>query len=83
MNFKEFLDSNNVEYHFYGGHNVLSINYDGNDNQKEINQEIKNLCEKYGFINGVRVSGRAVLEVSSNPNVIKEFGFKSEPYFLF
>lgn len=43
MNFKEFLDSNNVEYHFYGSHNVLSINYDGNDNQKEISQEIKSL----------------------------------------
>ncbi len=80
MNFKKFLDERNIEYHYYGEHNVLSINYDNVENRVEVKETIDELCKTYGFINGVRITGRAVLEVSKNPQVIKEFGFESEPY---
>ena len=82
MTFKEFLDDHeDVEYRYFGEHNVLSIKYD--DDNWEVSKAIKELCEEFGFINGVRVTGRAVLEVSSNPKVIEEFGFESVPYEFF
>lgn len=80
MNIKNFLDERNIEYHYYGEHNVLSINYDKVENKKEVNEFIKNICKEYGFVNGVKLNGRAVLEVSKNPQVLKEYGFESESY---
>lgn len=80
MNFRELLEKNNCEYHYYGGHNVLSIKYQ--EGNVEVSNAIKNLCEEHGYINGVRVTGRAVLEVSSNPDAIREMGFESEEYKL-
>ena len=80
MNIKNFLDERNVEYHYYGEHNVLSIKYDKVENKKEVNEFIKNICKEYGFVNGVKLNGRAVLEVSKNPQVLKECGFESESY---
>lgn len=80
MNIKNFLDERNIEYHYYDNHNVLSINYDNVENKTEVNEFIKRICKQYGFINGVRVNGKAVLEVSKNPQVIKECGFESESY---
>lgn len=80
--FKKFLDENeDVEYRYFGEHNVLSIKYA--DDNWEVSKAISKLCETYGFVNGVRVTGRAVLEVSSNLAVIKEMGFESVPYEFF
>lgn len=80
MNIKNFLDERDIEYHYYGEHNVLSINYDKVENKAEVNEFIKNICKEYGFVNGVKLNGRAVLEVSKNPQVLKESGFESESY---
>lgn len=80
--FKKLLDESRAEYHFYGKHNILSIDYDNVENIKEIKQAIQKLCDRFGYINALKVRGKAVLEVSNNPKAIKDFGFKSEEYIL-
>lgn len=80
INFKEILDINNVEYHLYENENIFTINYNNAEDSIRIKKLIENICKENGFINGLNIKGRAVLEISNNPNFIKELGFKSETY---
>lgn len=81
MNFKEFLDANNVEYKYFGEHNVLRLHYENNDNWVEIQKRIDELCEENHYLNGTpKLLGSDVLEVSKNPQLLIDLGFQSEPY---
>lgn len=77
--FKQFLDRQNVEYHYYREFNKFQINYDGD---YIITKQILKLAKASNFTITLKLPQVISLDVSNNPQLVEEMGFENEVYNL-
>lgn len=77
--FKQFLDRQNTEYHYYREFNKFQINYDGD---YTITKQILKLAKESNFTITLKLPQVISLDVSNNPQLVEEMGFENEVYNL-
>lgn len=77
--FKQFLDRQNAEYHYYREFNKFQINYDGD---YTITKQILKLAKESNFTITLKLPQVISLDVSNNPQLVEEMGFENEVYNL-